>query len=113
MRFENAVAVRVAEAPASSARTISSTPSGTRMRGSKPSMALHLLEADLVVARVLVAVDVADVAAPEPLGDHLDEVELAVVLVAVADVEDLAGDQLSASASSTVQMPRAASRTWT
>ena len=47
-----------------------------------------LLEGDLVVARILVALDVAHLAAPEPVGDQLDEVELAVVLVGVPGVED-------------------------
>src|SRR3954451_13785815 len=53
----------------------------------------NLVERDLVVARVLVAADVADLAAARQLGlDLLDEVELAVVLARAAGVEDLAGD---------------------
>src|SRR5881394_37146 len=51
-----------------------------------------LLEGDLVVARILVAVDEADFAAGDDARDDLDQVELAVVLVAVADVEDVAPD---------------------
>ena len=51
------------KAPASSSRATSRTPSGTRIRGSKPSRSRTFVEGDLVVARVLVAVDEADPAA--------------------------------------------------
>src|SRR3954470_5773495 len=51
----------------------------------------NLLERHLVVARVLLAGDELHLAAVGALADHLDEVELAVVLARVADVEHLAG----------------------
>ncbi len=70
-----------------------------------------LVEADLVVAGVLVAVHVGDRAAVELLADLRHEVELAVVLPGAPGVEDLACDR-SAGASSTVRTARAASRTW-
>src|SRR5439155_22094626 len=64
-----------------------------RQRRLEAELAADLLEADLVVARVLVAVHEADLAAVgQLLADRLDEVELAVVLGRASGVEDLAGD---------------------
>src|SRR3954463_1223653 len=49
----------------------------------------HLVEADLVVARVVVLANVAHLAGVELALDRLDDVELAVVLAGAADVEHL------------------------
>ena len=49
---------------------------------------VDLVEADLVVAGILVATHVGHLAARDLLADLLDEIELAVVLARVADVED-------------------------
>ena len=57
---------------------------GDRHRGLVAEPLADLVEGDLVVARVLVAVDVGDLAAVASAADHLDEVELAVVLAGVA-----------------------------
>ena len=71
-----------------------------------------LVEAHLVVARVLVAVHIGDLAAVDLLADLLHEVELAVVLARAAGVEDFARDLLGRAPRSTVRTARAASRTW-
>src|SRR3954462_2715964 len=57
-----------------------------------PEHPVDLGEVDLVVARVLLALDEADLAALGLLADLLDEIQLAVVLARVADVEPLARD---------------------
>ena len=72
----------------SSAAAISAMPSGTRIAGLEAELGPDLLERHLVVARVLVALHVLTSPRAERAGDDLDEVELAVVLVGVAGVED-------------------------
>src|SRR6476619_1753447 len=65
---------------------------GDRHRGLEAENAGHLVERDLVVARVLVAMHERDRPAIDPPADDVHEVELAVVLVGPADVEHLARD---------------------
>src|SRR6476620_8743577 len=55
----------------------------------------ELLEADAIVARILVFVHELDLPVREPRIEELDDVELSIVLICIADVVDLAGDGLS------------------
>ena len=65
-------------------------PSGTVCSVSKPSTVADLVERDLVVARILVALDVRDLAALHLALDLLDQHLLRVVLARAAGVEHLA-----------------------
>src|SRR6185437_2524670 len=61
----------------------------------EPEHVADLVEAHLVVAGVLVALDVGDLALVGELADLLDEVKFAVVLAAAANVEHVAGDDIA------------------
>src|SRR5581483_2356723 len=86
--------VRVAEAPLIERLDDLGDPVGDRHQRLEAELGLDLVEADLVVARVLVLLDVADLALVGLLADLFDDVELAVVLARAARVEDVAGDLL-------------------
>jgi hypothetical protein len=66
----------------------------------------QLAERDLVVAPVLVALNTGDPAGVELTHDDLDEIELVLVLVRVAHVEDLAGGALRAGVEHHADRPR-------
>src|SRR4051812_48402013 len=85
---------------------------GNGHQGLVPENLANLVEADLVVARILVAADVVHLAGVHLRLNHLDDVELAVVLTGAADVEHLVGDLLLRCPSA-VRTERAASRTCT
>src|SRR6185312_1325336 len=87
-----ATVVRIAEALHLERRDDLADAVGHALRGLESQLGGDPLEAHLVVARILAPLHVGDLAAAQLARDELHEVELAVVLVGVADVEDAAAD---------------------
>src|SRR5690348_15632236 len=85
---------RVAEAPLVEGGDDLVHAVGDGHRGLEAEDAGHLVECDLVVARILFAMHVRDRPAFDPAADDVHDVELAVVLVGPPNVEHLARDIL-------------------